>query len=313
MKQRSKLMLRGIIPIIPTPFKDNEDIDFQSLNKELDFAVAAGAGGICTPAYASEFYKLSDNERRDVIAAAIHHVNRRVPVLGQVNHGSAKNLIELAKFVKSEGGEGIAIAVPRALPSSEDDLFDYFSRILNAVDIPLLIQDFNPGGPTISLKFISRLHKEFPYFQYVKLEEPLMAPKVRAIIEETNNEIGVIEGWGGMFIIELVSAGICGVMPDLALTDLLNRIFNLSSEGKKAEAYEIFQGVLPEIVFSLQNMEFYHTPEKSLLQARGVLSATTVRSLKLSVDKYNMNHINFLNQKILELLDKLDMSRNYRD
>ncbi len=312
MTKNKKLTLRGIIPIIPTPFKENEDIDFQNLNNLLDFAVAAGAGGVCTPAYASEFYKLSDNERREVIAATIHHVNGRAPVIAQVNHGSAKNVIELAKFVKNEGADAIAVAVPRALPSSEDDLFDYFSRILNAVDIPLLIQDFNPGGPTISVNFISRLHKEFPQFQYVKLEEPLLAPKVKTIIEDTNNEIGVIEGWGGMFILELIDAGICGVMPDLALTDLLTRVFNLASEGKKVEAYEVFQSVLPEIVFSLQNMEFYHIPEKSLLQARGVLSTTNVRSLKSGVDKYNIDHINFLNQRILDLLDKLGMSRNYR-
>lgn len=313
MKQNKKLKLRGIIPIIPTPFKENEEIDYPNLKRVLDFACAAGANAVCLPAYASEFYKLSDNERRELIAAAIHHVNGRVPLLAQVNHGSAKNVIELAKFVKQEGADAIAVAVPRALPTGEDDLFDYFSRILNAIDIPLLIQDFNPGGPTISLKFISRLHKEFPQFQYVKLEEPLMAPKVAAIIEETNGEIGVIEGWGGMFIMELISAGICGVMPDLALTDLLTRVFNLASGGNKVEAFEVFQGVLPEIVFSLQNMEFYHTPEKSLLQARGVLSAPTVRSLKSTVDKYNMEHINFLNQRILALLDKLGMSRNYID
>ena len=45
----------GIVPIVPTPFASNEEIDSQSLRRLIDFAHAAGACAVCLPAYASEF------------------------------------------------------------------------------------------------------------------------------------------------------------------------------------------------------------------------------------------------------------------
>src|SRR5262249_39113682 len=79
----------------------------------------------------------------------------------------------------------------------------------------VLIQDFNPGGPTVNADFARALVQDCPNFRYLKLEEPLMAPKVRAIREATGDQVGVLEGWGGMYMLDLIPAGICGVMPGL--------------------------------------------------------------------------------------------------
>ena len=77
--------------------------------------------------------------------------------------------------------------------------------------------------------------------------------------------------------------------------------------GKLKQAYEIFQGVLPQIVFSLQNMELFHHAEKRLLKARGVLLQTHVRDASLELDPKDAEHIDFLNVAILELLARLGM------
>ncbi len=108
-----------------------------------------------------------------------------------------------------------------------------------------------------------------------------------------------------MYMMQLVPAGICGVMPGLGLADVLSLIFRLLTEGKPVEAYEIFQAVLPQITFSLQNMELYHHAEKKLLQARGILASTTVREATLAIRAKDMEYIDFLNSRILALLDRL--------
>src|SRR5690242_16655855 len=63
----------GIVPIIPTPFLGDDRPDWESLRGLVDFAHAAGACAICLPAYASEFYKLSEDERREALARAIEY------------------------------------------------------------------------------------------------------------------------------------------------------------------------------------------------------------------------------------------------
>ncbi len=310
MTSANQFRIDGIIPIIPTPFHPDETVDYRSLRGLIEFAQAARACAVCLPAYASEFYKLSENERRLVVEEAIAQAAGRIPVIGQVNYPSALLAAETAKSLQNSGASAISAAVPRMFGMAEKDLYRYFDRLLNSIEVPLIIQDFNPGGPTISPGFILTLHRAHPHFRYVKLEDPMMGAKVQAIQEATQDEVGVIEGWGGMYMMELIPAGICGVMPGLGITDLLERAFRFVKQGDREEAYPVFQGVLPQIVFCLQHMELFHHAEKMLLQARGILSQVTVRELRMELEPRDQEHIQFLNRQVLELLDRLQMPHN---
>lgn len=303
------MQLDGIVPIIPTPFDAKEQIDWQAMQQLLDFACAADVSAICLPAYASEFYKLSEDERRKLIAFAVEYVDGRVPVTGQANSVSAAQAADLARFAQLAGASAVAVAVPRQFAVSDRDLLRFFDRILSAIDVPLLIQDFNPGGPSVSIDFVVQLHRVHPHFRWVKLEEPMLAARVHSIVQATGGEVGVLEGWGGMYLLELVKAGICGVMPGLGPADLLARIYRLAKSEHQQEAYDIFQGVLPQIVFGLQNMELYHHAEKRLLAARGIIGESATRDLCMDLAAYDAAHIEFLNANILTLLDRLNMPR----
>lgn len=136
-----------------------------------------------------------------------------------------------------------------------------------------------------------------------------MAGKVEAILEATGGAVGVIEGWGGMYMLELIPAGICGVMPGLALADVLALVFRLARAGRQREAYDAFRLVLPQIVFSLQHMELFHHAEKMLLQARGILDSTRVRAAGMELQPRDAAHIRFLNERVLEALDSLSLPR----
>ncbi|HEX5410495.1 MAG TPA: dihydrodipicolinate synthase family protein [Terriglobia bacterium] len=302
--------LDGVVPIIPTPFSGNQEVDWDGLRELVRFACASGACAMCLPAYASEFYKLSEDERCRAISEAVQQSSGRLPVIGQVNAFSAKQAADSALNAQRTGVNAVAVSVPRLMPLREQDLLRYFDRILSAIDVPLLIQDFNPGGPTVSLDFISRLHRTHPHFRYIKLEEPMMASKIEAIVQETSGEIGVLEGWGGMYMLELIPAGICGVMPSLGAADILALVFRLAKQCQKDKAYEAFRDVLPQVVFSLQNLELLHHVEKSLLSARGIIKESALRDASLELNPHDRQHMLFLNSKVLAALDRLGLQRN---
>jgi 4-hydroxy-tetrahydrodipicolinate synthase len=138
----------------------------------------------------------------------------------------------------------------------------------------------------------------------------MMSSKVTAILDETSGGVGVLEGWGGMYMLDLIPAGICGVMPGLAVSDLLARVFHLATQGDMASAYKIHEAILPQIVFSLQHMELFHHAEKRLLVARGILHEAVVRQLTLKLDRHTEDRISFLNEQVLDLLDRLAFARN---
>lgn len=296
-----RLEIEGVVPIIPTPFDDQGAVDWGAFESLLVFAIKSAVCAVCLPAYASEFYKLTELERRELVLRAISLLNGRLPVIAQVNHVSAEFVAESAKDFEAAGASAISVAVPRMFSLPERDLLRYFDRILSAISVPLVIQDFNPNGVTVSLDFVKTLHAHHNHFRYLKLEEPLMGAKVQTIREQTSGAIGVIDGWGGTYMLELMDAGICGVMPGLGVSDLLQMIWNHARAGRKDAAYELFQGVLPQISYSLQSLEFFHHAEKALLASRGVLSNPAVRDATLTVHEVDRVHIEFLNQKVVHL------------
>lgn len=309
-RMRGEFTIDGIVPVVPTPFTAEEAVDWAALGGLIEFAIACGASAVCLPAYGSEFYKLSEAERLRLVEEAVAAARGRIPVVAQVNYPSARQAAEVARACASAGAAAISTAVPRLFPLGEADLARYFGRLLEAIDVPLLMQDFNPGGPTVRPEFVRDLHRSHPHFRYVKLEEPLMAAKVARILEETSGGVGVLTGWGGMYLLELADTGIAGAMPGLALADLLDRVFRLARAGRKAQAAEVFEGLLPQIVYSLQNLELYHHAEKSLLQARGVLAGAHVREARLEPGAREKEHLEFLNGRILALLERLGLPAN---
>jgi hypothetical protein len=59
-------------------------------------------------------------------------------------------------------------------------------------------------------------------------------------------------------------------------------------------------------------MELFHHAEKRLLAARGVMTGTTVRSHAMSLSPHDEQYIEFLNGRVLALLDKLSLPRDPR-
>ncbi|MEX1230299.1 MAG: dihydrodipicolinate synthase family protein [Planctomycetaceae bacterium] len=284
--------LSGVVPIIPTPFREDESIDFDALASSIEFAAKCGLSACCLPAFGSEFYKMLESERKQVIETAIKAANGNIAVVAQSNHPSAKNAAALAQMHTDMGADLISFAMPRQFALTQPDQLDYAKQICRATTLPVLIQDFNPGGPTVGGDFARQLADECPNFRYLKLEEPLMSVKVESIRQATGDRIGVLEGWGGMYLLDLIPSGICGLMPVLGYADVLQKVWTLGKAGDFENAMNLFQYVLPQTVFALQNMELLHTLEKKLLASRGIIpeSSTFVRKPTWTPDAHTLEH-----------------------
>jgi 4-hydroxy-tetrahydrodipicolinate synthase len=126
-----------------------------------------------------------------------------------------------------------------------------------------------------------------------------MGSRVRAILEATDGEVGVLEGWGGMYLMELIPCGICGVMPGTPLLRVLNQVWQARKDGRDAEAYQAYCRVLPFIVFSLQHMELFLHVEKRLLRAMGLIRTACVREATITLDRETEAYADWLIQQLL--------------
>ena len=306
--------LTGVVPIIPTPFLQNEEIDEWSLRNLIEFAISSGIKAVCLPAYASEFYKLTDDEKLQVVKIAIEQAGRRLKIVAQSNSPSQKIAIKLAQAHIAAGADIISLAVPRIFGLPEASIQAYLSGFFESIpNTPVLVQDFNPGGPTLSVGLINSLRTTHSNFKYLKLEEPLSASKFADIIKTSEGTVGVFEGWGGLYMMELIPVGIHGVMPGLGVADILQKVFFLRKNGESQKAFEIFERVMPQIFFSLQNMELFHYAEKELLMARGILNNSFSRKASYLPDASSVNYIRELNTRIVKLVEDIKVDYPWQE
>ena len=107
----------------------------------------------------------------------------------------------------------------------------------------------------------------------------MMLDKLIAIGDQLDGDVSILEGWGGLYMLEGISAGVGGVMPGAAIADLLGIVFSAADSGDRVRAYDLFGALLPFINFTLQDFELFLQIEKRTLVRRGLIESATVRSL----------------------------------
>ena len=300
-----EVRLRGVVPVVPTPFGPDESIDTESLAAVVDWIAGQELAGMCLPAYGSEFYKLTEAERDQVVGVAVEANGGRVPVVAQANHVSSRAAAELARRYTGMGADVISFAIPRQFGSSDADIVDYCAAVAAATPCPVLIQDFNPGGPTMGADLVSELHDRCSNVRFVKLEDPMMVDRLIAIRSATAGRVGILEGWGGLYMLEGVAAGIDGIMPGAAVADLLDSVFAAAASQSRERAHDLFGSLLPYISFSLQDFELFLQMEKRTLVRRGLIASPAVRALTRTPSAAVSAHIDFLIDQVERLADEV--------
>ena len=142
---------KGVFPIVPTPFFENQEIDFESQRRVLDCMIDQGADGLCILANYSEQFLLSDDERNDLLTVCLNHVNGRIPVIVTCSNFSTKIAIERAKKAADLGAKMLMVMPPyhgAELRASETGIFEHFEQISSSVNVPLVVQDATLSGVT---------------------------------------------------------------------------------------------------------------------------------------------------------------------
>ena len=301
--KNSSRKIAGIVPVIPVPFLDDDSIDEVGLRRAVDFVAERQMAAMCLPAYGSEFYKLSDPERQRVVAIAIDQAQHRLPVIAQANHPSVRVAAGLARQYEKMGADVISFALPRQFGVTLDDLLDYCGAIASAVSCPVLVQDFNPGGPTVPPQFIASAHDRHTNIAYFKLEEPMIIDKVTQVRRQIGGTVGILGGWGGYYMLESIAAGMCGFMPGVPICDLLDRVYRAACDADWNRAYDLFGRLLPYIAFSLQDFETFLQMEKRLMVRRGIFASPRCRPLSRTVSDEVLDHVDRLLDQITRILD----------
>lgn len=186
---------RGSYTVSVTPFtEDGSAIDTQSWKKFLDWQLACGVPGIIVLGTTGEFLTVTDDERRELVSATVEHINGRMDVLVGSMNAHTPNAVRYSREAEELGADGLMILPPYYYTPTEDEIFNYYRSICEAVSIPIMLYN-NPftSHVDISAKLVGRLTRAFENVRYIK-EASMDVGRVFDIVEETGGVMNVFAG-----------------------------------------------------------------------------------------------------------------------
>ena len=279
MNNASNPRFRGIFPVVPTTFTASGALDLPSQKRCVDFMVDAGSDGLCILANFSEQFLLSDDEREVLTKTILEHVAGRVPVIVTTTHFGTTVCAERSRRAQDMGAAMVMVMPPyhgATFRVGEPQIYEFYAKLSDAIDIPIMIQDAPAAGTPLSVPFLARMAQEIEHVAYFKIETAGAAAKLRELIRAGGE---AIEGpWDGEEAITLMpdlDAGATGAMTGGAYPDGIRPILEAHRAGDRDTAYALYQKWLPLINY--ENRQGGILTAKSLMAEGGVIACEAPR------------------------------------
>ena len=293
--------LRGIYPVLPTPFRADGRVDATAIPRVIEFVLACGAHGVVFPGVASEFDFLTSEERHSILRLVAECIRGRVPLVV----GASADTVEAATaFTDAGAGVGAAAAMvmaPASLGNDADTVADFFERIAAKSPIPLMLQNAPPPvGAGLSVDTTLSVVRSVPQISYVKEETPPTGQRLSHLLDGApENLIGVFGGAGARYALDELNRGALGLMPAAELTDIHVALYEAHREGEHGRARDIYARTLPLLLIQAI---FRMRLTKEVLVRRGVLQHTDIRAPLPDFDEQDLHEIDTCLRALGDLL-----------
>ena len=131
--------LKGSLVALVTPMERGGEVDYDSLEKLIDWHINHGTNGIVSVGTTGESATLDVDEHVEVIKHTVKHVNSRVPVIAGTGANSTSEAIELTQESKQNGADFALIVTPYYNKPTQKGLISHYTKLANEVDIPQIL------------------------------------------------------------------------------------------------------------------------------------------------------------------------------
>ncbi|KQN75387.1 4-hydroxy-tetrahydrodipicolinate synthase [Duganella sp. Leaf61] len=141
-------MIKGSIVAIVTPMHADGSLDFEGLNKLIDWHIAEGTNSIVIAGTTGESATVSVEEHCALIKATVAHAKGRIPIIAGAGGNSTAEAIKLSRFAKEAGADATLQVVPYYNRPTQEGMYQHFKAIAEAVDLPVIL--YNVPGRTVA-------------------------------------------------------------------------------------------------------------------------------------------------------------------
>jgi dihydrodipicolinate synthase/N-acetylneuraminate lyase len=234
--------LRGLYPIVETPFTPDNVLDTETLAAEVRFINRGRVAGMIWPVFASSWATLSDAERilgAETLLAAGKGGRSAMAIAVQNTGWDTPTSVRYAQHAAAHGADAIVSIPPNnGWNVSDQTILDYYRAIGAATNLPLIVQTRG----TVSVDLMIEMFRQIPTLKATKDEVGDPLARVSELIQRTGNALAIWAAGGstGNLLLEQLPLGIVGLCPTPQLADLLQRVMNLYWSGRKRQAFDMF-------------------------------------------------------------------------
>jgi 4-hydroxy-tetrahydrodipicolinate synthase len=294
---------KGVYVISATPFTEDGEIDYSSVDTLIEFYISKGVHGMTILGMMGEAHKLTFGETGRFTRHVLRGVAGRIPVVVGIGSHALPALTDLAHMSMDAGAAGVLVAPIPGL-RTDDQIHDYFATVCNALGprVPVAFQDYPVStGVYLSASLFNRIVASFPQIVMLKHEDcPGLAKlsQIRASSErEGVRRVSILVGNGGLYFPQELQRGADGAMTGFAYPEVLVQTFERFTAGEADAAEDLYDAYLPMIRYE-QQPGYGLAVRKELLRRRGAIACARVRAPGSVLTRRDLEEIDHLEARL---------------
>ena len=234
---------RGSHTVLATPFTaGGRGVDTDALRRLVDWQIESGSHGLIPLGSTGEFLSVSDAERTQIIETVVEAADGRVPALIGAADEWTDKAVRYSLEAQAIGADGLMIISPYYSSPTEDELFEHFRRISDAVSIPIMVYN-NPNTANVDLRpeFVARLGT-LENVRYIK-ESSGDISRAREI-HRISDRVSVFAGYHPFESLAAGARGYVSVIGNFLPAESA-AVCDLMDEGRHGEALLLYNRMIP--------------------------------------------------------------------
>jgi len=275
-------MLEGIVPILFTPFDENGDIDADGLRNIVRFEVDGGVHAIGINGFASEAYKMTDDERRQTVEIVASELAGALPLIIGIAPNSTEAAVQQARQFAPYQPAALMTLPPPTMDNGAGPLVEFYVELGNAADVAIILQQA-PHIPQyrhteLSAEALAEIAERASTVVYYKLEGPGSAAKMRELKPLLPDDRKMFGGGGGITVLEELRNGAAGLIPGVGFNEVFLAAWDKWNSGETETAEAIIkQGAALTRAVSGRGHEYSLHMRKQLMKRYGAIRSAYVR------------------------------------
>ena len=151
---------KGVYPALTTKFSTNGELDIPAYLHNIEKQIESGVHGIVIGGSLGEASTLTQNEKNQLLQAAVSAYKNQIPIIMNVAEQSTDGVIKAVNDAKIYNADGLMMLPPMRYNADQRETLEFYKIAAENVDLPIMIYN-NPYDYKIeiTLKMFDELAK----------------------------------------------------------------------------------------------------------------------------------------------------------